>query len=61
VLGQCDLVIVAVSPNVNRTVLHECRSRAVPVFVEKPPAVSSRDWEDVLEIAGAQEVYVGLN
>jgi predicted dehydrogenase len=60
-LDRCDLVIVAVSPSMNRIVLQECRGRTVPVLVEKPPAVSSREWKRVLEMASVNEVYVGLN
>lgn len=59
--GRCDLVLVAVSPMVNHDVLSECSNDGVAVFVEKPPAISSRDWEQTLEQAAAHEIYVGLN
>lgn len=61
VLNRCDRVIVAVSPSVNRSVIQACRDLAVPVLVEKPPAISSLDWQRTLDKNPHSEIYVGLN
>lgn len=61
--AEPDLFIVSVAPPRTAAVLADLLPRGIPIFTEKPPALTAADAERLVETAAAAGtlVYVGFN
>lgn len=60
---RIDALIVCVNPKLHYEISQEALKRGMPVFVEKPPALSSKEANEMLELSNKADKFlmVGFN
>ena len=58
--GEVDCVIAACPPQAHEEIAAECLQVGVPVFVEKPPALSLRSLSELAGLAVAADLLTGV-